>query len=64
MSFGEALASGLDELSPKLREAVRLRVGEDLPYDEVAERLGCTVLAARTRVSRGLDQLLSHLEGE
>jgi RNA polymerase sigma-70 factor (ECF subfamily) len=59
----EALRGALDELSPKLKEAVVLRVAMDLPYEEVAERLGCTVGAARVRVSRALEVLLLKMEG-
>lgn len=55
------LTSALDELSPTLRAAVLLRIGADLPYAEVAERLGCTESTARTRVRRGLRQLVSRM---
>lgn len=44
-------------------EAVRLRVALDLPYREVASRLGCTEGAARVRVSRGLASLSADLLG-
>jgi DNA-directed RNA polymerase specialized sigma24 family protein len=37
-------------------------VAMDLPYDEVATRLGCSQGAARVRVSRGLDALLIRME--
>jgi RNA polymerase sigma-70 factor (ECF subfamily) len=39
------------------REAVRLRIVEELPYEEVAQRLAITETAARMRVSRALAQL-------
>ncbi|MEX2459346.1 MAG: RNA polymerase sigma factor [Actinomycetota bacterium] len=52
----------LRSMSPKVAEAVALRVGEDLPYDEVARRLNCSEGAARVRVARGLDQLAELLE--
>jgi RNA polymerase sigma-70 factor (ECF subfamily) len=55
------LNEALSGLSDAHREAVLLRVGLDLPYDEVAARLGCTVGAARVRVSRGMDYLLDQL---
>jgi RNA polymerase sigma factor (sigma-70 family) len=51
------LEAALDELSDGLRAAVELRVGHDLPYVEVARRLGCSVGSARTRVARGLREL-------
>ena len=44
----------LDESVDDLPEAVRLRVVDDLSYDEVAEALGTTPGAARVRVHRGL----------
>ncbi len=43
--------------SPRCRrtpQAVRLRVLEDLPYDAIANRLGCSEQTARAHVSRGL----------
>ena len=46
-----AVTAALADLSPGLREAVVLRIGDDLSYEEVARRLGCTVGAARVRVS-------------
>lgn len=57
-----ALRQALEELTPGLREAVVLRVALDLPYAEVAERLGCSSGAARVRVSRGLDALMTSME--
>ena len=52
--FRVSLAEALAQLSPTQREAVILRVGNDLPYEEVARRLGCTEGAARVRVTRAL----------
>ena len=57
-----ALQDALDQLSPGVRDAVLLRVAMDLPYDDVAARLGCSVGAARVRVARGLAQLSDELE--
>ncbi len=57
-----ALVEALEELSPKLRDAVLLRVAQDLPYEQVADRLHCSVGAARVRVSRGLDHLFTAME--
>lgn len=54
---GGELRAALDELSDGVRAAVELRVAHDLPYPEVAARLGCTVTSARVRVLRGLRQL-------
>jgi len=55
--YRAALVAALAALSPTQRDAVLLRVGEDLPYDEVARRLGCSEGAARVRVTRALAQL-------
>ncbi len=51
-------------LSSGMAEAVLLRVGEQLPYDEVARRLGCSEGAARVRVARGLAKLSAVLGGD
>jgi RNA polymerase sigma-70 factor (ECF subfamily) len=57
-----ALAGALGELSPDQREAVRLRVVDDLEYPAVAARLGISEQAARARVSRGLRALALALD--
>jgi RNA polymerase sigma factor (sigma-70 family) len=46
--------SVLQDLPPEQREAVVYRVIDDLSYEQIAERIGCTQDAARARVSRGL----------
>jgi RNA polymerase sigma-70 factor (ECF subfamily) len=51
------LAAGLARLPDGTRDAVLLRVVEQLDYDELAHRLGCSSPAARLRVSRGLREL-------
>lgn len=61
------VVSALGALSDPQREAVRLRVIDELPYAEVAKRLGLREDAARARVSRALRTLgerLSHCEYE
>lgn len=52
-----ALGDALATLSGDQREALRLRVVEELPYDEVARRLGVSEQTTRMRVSRGLRAL-------
>lgn len=49
-----AVAQELDALPATHREAVWLRVIEELSYEAVAQRLAITEPAARARVSRGL----------
>jgi RNA polymerase sigma factor (sigma-70 family) len=51
------LVAAMDQLSDGTRAAVELRVAQDLPYAEVAARLGCTEGSARVRVARGLKKL-------
>ena len=57
----ESWADGSDELLDALpveqREAVRLRVVQELAYEQVAAALGTSVSAARVRVHRGLAAL-------
>jgi RNA polymerase sigma-70 factor (ECF subfamily) len=48
------LAAELERLSAEQRDAVRLRVIEEMPYEEVAVRLGVSEPTARARVSRAL----------
>lgn len=50
----EAVAAGMADLPPDHRDAVALRVLEDMSYTEIARRLDITPSGARTRVSRGL----------
>ena len=57
-----AVEAALGSLTPKVAEAVSLRVERDLPYAEVARRIGCSEGAARVRVARGLAQLADQLE--
>lgn len=52
-----AVAAALRTLSADQREALRLRVVEELSYDELAERLGLSEQTVRARVSRGLRAL-------
>jgi RNA polymerase sigma-70 factor (ECF subfamily) len=60
----EGLDEALDELPESQREAIRLRVIDDLAYDDVARELGTTPAAARVRVHRGLSVLRSRLSKE
>jgi RNA polymerase sigma-70 factor (ECF subfamily) len=58
-----AVAGALAELGADQRDAVRLRVVEELDYAAVARRLGISEQAARARVSRGLRSLAAALDG-
>ena len=57
-----AVREALAELSVESRQAVRLRVVDELPYSLVAEKLEVSEEVARARVSRGLKKLRDRLE--
>jgi len=63
----EALTPDLDaavaELSENQRDAVDLRIVRELPYADVAARLGCSEAVARTHVSRALTSIRKRLQG-
>jgi RNA polymerase sigma-70 factor (ECF subfamily) len=56
-----ALAAELARLPAAQRDALTLRVVDELPYPEVAARLGVSEPTARARVSRGLRALHARL---
>jgi RNA polymerase sigma-70 factor (ECF subfamily) len=52
----------LESLSGAEREAVELRVIEELDYNTIGSRLDISAAAARTRVHRGLSRLAQLME--
>jgi RNA polymerase sigma-70 factor (ECF subfamily) len=58
-----ALHAGMATLPNAQRRALELRVLDELPYDQVASRLGTTEVAARLRVMRALATLSRLLKG-
>jgi RNA polymerase sigma-70 factor (ECF subfamily) len=57
LSPRRALAEALEGLPAREREALELRIIDELPYGDVAERLAIRPAAARLRVSRALRRL-------
>src|ERR687887_646220 len=57
-----AVVAALADLGSEQREAVRLRVVDELGYPAIATRLGISEQAARARVSRGLRALATALD--
>jgi RNA polymerase sigma factor (sigma-70 family) len=57
LSPSMALSDALEMLPDHEREALELRVVDELPYADVADRLGVRPAAARLRVSRALRRL-------
>jgi RNA polymerase sigma-70 factor (ECF subfamily) len=60
----EALAAALHQMTGGEREAVELRVVDELAYAEIAARLDCTENTARQRVHRGLARLNNLMQME
>ena len=57
------LSAALATLPPTQRQALQLRVIEELPYRQVARSLDCSEVAARVRVTRAIDSLSRLLKG-
>jgi RNA polymerase sigma-70 factor (ECF subfamily) len=64
----QSIFKALESLPEKERVAIILCKYEELPYEEVADVLGCTVGAVKTYVYRGrmrlIDKLKPYLRGE
>lgn len=60
----EVLAEAMARMTGGEREAVELRVVEELAYAEIAARLDCTENTARQRVHRGLARLNGLMQAE
>ena len=60
--FDPGLLDGLESLPPESRHAVEARIIEGHSYESIAERLNCTPLAVRIRVSRALTALRNSFE--
>jgi RNA polymerase sigma-70 factor (ECF subfamily) len=54
----------LSDLPAEQHEAVRSRVVDERPYDEIARDLECSEAVVRQRVSRGLRALRMELKKE
>ena len=63
-SMGPALYHAVSGLPSEQRAALELRVVQQLSYDEVSRKLGCSQNAARLRVSRALRTLTLELGNE
>lgn len=62
-AYESPLDQALAELPTSQRDALELRVVEELPYRDVASQLGCSESAARLYVSRALRSLRTRLQG-
>lgn len=59
-----AIESAMAELSPKLHVVATLALVEEMPYEEIAEALGLSREAVKSRVFRALKKLRRSLEGK
>lgn len=59
---GRRVVSALAAIAPRRREAVVLRYWLDLSYADIAHAMGVGLGTAKSAVSRGLDDLHTHLE--
>ncbi len=62
-SLAPALNHAMDGLPAEQRQALQLRIVDQLEYEEVAGRLDCSINAARLRVSRALRAVGAELRG-
>ena len=53
----ENLLAGLESLSPKLQEVIRLRFFHEMPYEEICDRLGVPEGTVKSRIHRGRAEL-------
>jgi RNA polymerase sigma-70 factor (ECF subfamily) len=58
------LVIALDQLSPKLREAIVLRFYVDCTYKEMGEIMGCSLNTARSRLRLAIEKLRAQLGEE
>ena len=58
------LTEALDQLSPKLREAIVLRFYADCTYKEMGEIMDCSLNTARSRLRLAIEKLRAHLGEE
>jgi RNA polymerase sigma-70 factor (ECF subfamily) len=63
VALAPRLRRAMGKLPSEQRRALQLRVIHQLPYEEVAGRLGCSQNAARLRVSRALRALTTQVGG-
>jgi len=62
-SMAPLLEDAMRSLPTEQQQALQLRVVQQLPYEEVAGALGCSINAARLRVSRALRALTAEFGG-
>ena len=59
--YTREVVNAMDKLSPRLREILTLICGAQLPYEEVADMLACSVGTVKSRLFRAREQMKSLL---
>jgi len=60
----DGLLAALNQLSPKLREAIVLRFYADCTYKEMGDIMGCSLNTARSRLRLAIEKLRAYLGEE
>ena len=59
--IGTNIMKALNNLPDNLRETMLLRHVDDMPYEQIAQKLDCKVGTVKSRLSRGREMLRDHL---
>ena len=59
--IGTNIMKALNSLPDNLRETMLLRHVNDMPYEQIAQKLDCRVGTVKSRLSRGREMLREHL---
>ena len=59
--IGKNIMKALNSLPDNLRETMVLRHVNDMPYEQIAQKLDCKVGTVKSRLSRGREMLREHL---
>ena len=62
IALTELIESAMQTLSTEFQAVLRLRYYEDLPYEEIAQKLGISLSLAKVRVNRAKAQLQQALQ--
>ena len=59
--IGANIMKALDSLPDNLRETMLLRHMDDMPYEQIAQKLDCKIGTVKSRLSRGREMLRDYL---
>ena len=58
----EIMNKAMESLPPEYAEIMRMRVAEELSYEEISEKLGLSIGTVKSRIARARDCLREKLE--